>query len=172
MLVETCPLLASTSLSLPLSVCLSVCLHIYHLTAEQFHHRDSQANLRVRGITLSTQNCIQAGSCSQGGLGHINKHNSESSTLRTNFCHGPVTGTVTEISSRTEFVHFALCDAADVRELDAVVDAVGRGVGPDDGPDLADAGFEHSARHDTRNRRSGRSSAGASPAAAGPSHHC
>ena len=131
-----------------------------------------KANLRVRGITLSTQNCIQAGSCSQGGLGHINKHNSESSTLRTNFCHGPVTGTVTEISSRTEFVHFALCDAADVRELDAVVDAVGRGVGPDDGPDLADAGFEHSARHDTRNRRSGRSSAGASPAAAGPSHHC
>ena len=131
-----------------------------------------KANLRVRGITLSTQNCIQAGSCSQGGLGHINKHNSESSTLRTNFCHGPVTGTVTEISSRTEFVHFALCDAADVRELDAVVDAVGRGVGPDDGPDLADTGFEHSARHDTRNRRSGRSSAGASPAAAGPSHHC
>ena len=134
--------------------------------------RGAKANLRVRGITLSTQNCIQAGSCSQGGLGHINKHNSESSTLRTNFCHGPVTGTVTEISSRTEFVHFALCDAADVRELDAVVDAVGRGVGPDDGPDLADAGFEHSARHDTRNRRSGRSSAGASPAAAGPSHHC
>ncbi len=42
------------------------------------------ANLRVRGITLSTQNCAQAGSCSQGGLGHINKHNSESSTLRTN----------------------------------------------------------------------------------------
>ena len=49
-----------------------------------------------------------------------------------------------------------------MRELDAVVDAVGRGVGPDDGPDLADAGFEHSARHDTRNGRSGRSSAGAS----------
>ena len=36
------------------------------------------------------------------------------------------------------------------------VDAVGRGVGPDDGPDLADAGFEHNVRHDTRNRRSGR----------------
>lgn len=54
-----------------------------------------------------------------------------------------------------------------MRELDAVVDVVVRGVGPDDGPDLADAGFEHSARHDTRNRRSGRSSAGASPAAAG-----
>ena len=41
------------------------------------------ADRSVRGITLSTQNCIQAGSCSQGGLGHINKHNSESSTLRT-----------------------------------------------------------------------------------------
>ena len=38
------------------------------------------ANLSVRGITLSTQNCIQTGSCPQGGLEHINKHNSESST--------------------------------------------------------------------------------------------
>ena len=147
-------------------------MNLVHVCRISRRKPNCKANLRVRGITLSTQNCIQAGSCSQGGLGHINKHNSESSTLRTNFCHGPVTGTVTEISSRTEFVHFALCDAADVRELDAVVDAVGRGVGPDDGPDLADAGFEHSARHDTRNRRSGRSSAGASPAAAGPSHHC
>ena len=45
------------------------------------HHH--QANLRVRGITLSTQNCIQAGSCPPDGLGHINKHNSESSTWRT-----------------------------------------------------------------------------------------
>ena len=42
-----------------------------------------EANLRVRGITLSTQNCIQAGSCPPDGLGHINKHNSESSTWRT-----------------------------------------------------------------------------------------
>ena len=42
-----------------------------------------KADRSVRGITLSTQNCIQAGSCPQGGLGHINKHNSESSTLRT-----------------------------------------------------------------------------------------
>ena len=42
------------------------------------------ANLRVRGITLSTQNCAQAGSCPHRGLGHINKHNSESSTVRTN----------------------------------------------------------------------------------------
>ena len=41
------------------------------------------ANLRVRGITISTQNCIQADSCPHRGLGHINKHNSESSTVRT-----------------------------------------------------------------------------------------
>ena len=41
------------------------------------------AKLRVRGITLSTQNCAQTGSCPPGGLGHINKHNSESSTWRT-----------------------------------------------------------------------------------------
>ena len=52
---------------------------------------------------------------------------------------------MTEISSRTESLFCALWDAADVGELDAVVDAVGRGVGPDDGPDVADAGFEHSA---------------------------
>jgi len=42
-----------------------------------------QAKCSVRAITISTQNCAQAGSCPQGGLGHINKHNSESSTLRT-----------------------------------------------------------------------------------------
>ena len=65
----------------------------------------------------------------------------------------------------------ALWDAADVGELDAVVDAVGRGVGPDDGPDAAGSGLEHGARYDTRNRRPGRSSVGAGPAAA-LNHHC
>ena len=30
------------------------------------------ANRSVRGITLSTQNCAQAGSCPHRGLGHIN----------------------------------------------------------------------------------------------------
>ena len=88
--------------------------------------------------------------------------------MRTNTLGPRVTGTVTQISSRTKSFNLRALHAADVRELDAVVDAVGRGVGPDDGPDLADAGFEHSARHDTRNGRSGRSSAGASPASAGP----
>ena len=63
---------------------------------------EQRANLRVRGITLSTQNCIQAGSCPPDGLGHINKHNSESSTVRTNTLGPRVTGTVTQISSRTE----------------------------------------------------------------------
>ena len=114
-----------------------------------------RANLTVRGITLSTQNCAQAGSCPQGGLGHINKHNSESSTLRTNTLGPPVTVTVTQISSRSRtqfFRTFCAFGAADVGELDAVVDAVGRGVGPDDGPDIADAGFEHSARHDALGR--------------------
>ena len=67
----------------------------------------------------------------------------------------PGHGTVTQISSRTQSFILRALHAADVRELDAVVDAVVRGVGPDDGPDLADAGFEHSARHDTRNGRSG-----------------
>ena len=42
-----------------------------------------KADRSVRGSTLSTQNCIQAGSCPPDGLGHINKHNSESSTVRT-----------------------------------------------------------------------------------------
>ena len=87
----------------------------------------------------------------------MNKNNSEGSPRLTKPPGLNVTGTVTQISSRTQSFILALWDAADVRELDAVVDAVGRGVGPDDGPDLADAGFEHNVRHDTRNRRSGRS---------------
>ena len=37
-----------------------------------------KADRSVRGSTLSTQNCIQAGSCPHRGLGHVNKHNSES----------------------------------------------------------------------------------------------
>ena len=65
-----------------------------------------RANLRVRGITLSTQNCIQAGSCSQGGLGHINKHNSESSTLRTNSL-GPGHGDRDPNFVTYTIVHFA-----------------------------------------------------------------
>ena len=52
-----------------------------HLHA--WSHSLDLAKCSIRGIILSTQNCTQAGSCSQGGLGHINKHNSESSTLRT-----------------------------------------------------------------------------------------
>ena len=60
------------------------------------------AKCSVRAITISTQNCAQAGSCPQGGLGHINKHNSESSTWRTKTLGPPVTGTVTQISSRTK----------------------------------------------------------------------
>ena len=65
----------------------------------------------------------------------MNKNNSEGSPqltkppgLNVNLGHGP----------KFRHVHnrsfCALCDAADVRELDAVVDTVVRGVGPDDGP--------------------------------------
>jgi hypothetical protein len=66
-------------------------LHISNLFVQKEEGGCCWAKSMVRANNYRSQNCIQAVIGRRGGLGHINKHNSESSALPTTSRRVPVT---------------------------------------------------------------------------------